>query len=690
MAIPTEILRENERRNKSHNNSYDPISGKGCCGSRIKVVRPGGGRDYDPAIQYVPASMAISDAPRKRAKRKKPKSPSASSKPAKLKRITSRDDGKVATKAAAKPRKRKRTVSEALLKLSSEEWAKLRCRHDFEYWAATCGTIRDKESGRIIPFRLNRPQRRVLRIIEERRRAGKPIRLILLKARQWGGSTLVMYYMAWIQTCLAINWNSLICAQVKDTASTIRGMYSRLIERYPAELWQPDAEAAGAGIKGASEPKLIPFEGSRNTRLIPARGCTITVGSSESQDAIRGGDYAMAHLSEVAFWRDSEQSSPEQFIRAICGSVLQRPLTLIVLESTANGAGNFFHREWLRADRGNSDKTPVFVPWHEIDMYRAELADEESASRLWDEMDDYERRLWHDHGCTLEAIAWFHAKRREYPSLELMLAEYPTTSEEAFTYTDRAVFPVEQCERLRSGCIDPVFKGEIVGATSIGTESLSDIRLVAGEGNMSIWRMPEVTGKPLIDCNRYVAAVDIGGRSEGSNWSVISVIDTSGGIDGETPEVVAQWRGHDYHDRLAWTAARIARFYSDALLVFESNSLEHSTDADDPSLYILSQVQRHYRRLYMRRDPGGGMHAGFHTNRATKSLIINHLIALVRDNGYIERCDLAVNELLSYEATPSGGFEARRGCNDDILMSRAIALHVVNITRRTRAAAAYF
>ncbi len=690
MAIPTEILRENKRRNKSRTLSYDPIAGKGCCGPRVRVERKGDGRDYDPEVQYVPISIAELDEPKRRAKRRKPKTAPAAPKAARVKRIAVKAEGKTATKSAQKRRKRKKTVAEKYLSLSSEEWAKLRCRHDFEYWAATCGTIRDKESGRIIPLRLNRPQRRVLSIIEERRRSNKPIRLILLKARQWGGSTLVMYYMAWIQTCLATNWNSLICAQVKDTASTIRGMYSRLIERYPAELWQPDAEAASNGGKGASEPKLIPFEGSRNTRLIPARGCTITVGSSESQDAIRGGDYAMAHLSEVAFWRDSEQSSPENFIRAICGSILQHPLTLIVLESTANGAGNFFHREWLRADRGESDKTPVFVPWHEIDLYRAGDLDQESASELWDEMDDYERKLWSDHGCTLEAIAWFHAKRLEYPSLEHMLAEYPTTPEEAFTYTDRAVFGVDQCERLRSGCHDPIFTGEITGNDSVGPDSLQGIRLTAGQGAMSIWKMPESTGNPMIDCNRYVAAVDIGGRSEDSDWSVISVIDTQGGNDGETPEVAAQWRGHDYHDRLAWTAARVARFYNDALLVFESNSLEQSADADDPSLYILSQVKRHYRHIYLRRDHGGTLHAGFHTNRATKSLIINHLIALVRDNGYIEHCDLAVNELLSYETTPSGGFTARRGCNDDILMSRAIALHIASITARNRAIAANF
>ena len=113
---------------------------------------------------------------------------------------------------------------------------------DFEYWAARCVKIKDKLSGKLVPFRLNRPQRRVLSMLEEQRRGGRPIRMIMLKARQWGGSTLVQMYMAWIQMIHAENWHSLICAHVKDTSSTIRGMYSHILSHYPAEYWTEECE----------------------------------------------------------------------------------------------------------------------------------------------------------------------------------------------------------------------------------------------------------------------------------------------------------------------------------------------------------------------------------------------------------------------------------------------------------------
>ena len=67
----------------------------------------------------------------------------------------------------------------------------IRCRqrYDFEFWCATKWHIYDKETAELVPFILNRPQRTVLvPALEKLRKAGKPIDIILLKARQWGGS----------------------------------------------------------------------------------------------------------------------------------------------------------------------------------------------------------------------------------------------------------------------------------------------------------------------------------------------------------------------------------------------------------------------------------------------------------------------------------------------------------------------
>ena len=49
--------------------------------------------------------------------------------------------------------------------------------------------IRDK-SGQIIDFKLNEPQKKLYNIIKQLKSEGKPVRIIILKARQMGFSTV--------------------------------------------------------------------------------------------------------------------------------------------------------------------------------------------------------------------------------------------------------------------------------------------------------------------------------------------------------------------------------------------------------------------------------------------------------------------------------------------------------------------
>lgn len=68
-----------------------------------------------------------------------------------------------------------------------------RAGNDFAYWAATRGRIKNKHGGDDIPFRLNYAQQRLVDTLEKMRREDRPIRLILLKARQWGGRHNIIY-----------------------------------------------------------------------------------------------------------------------------------------------------------------------------------------------------------------------------------------------------------------------------------------------------------------------------------------------------------------------------------------------------------------------------------------------------------------------------------------------------------------
>lgn len=314
---------------------------------------------------------------------------------------------------------------------------------DFELWALECVRIVDKESGCEVPFRLNAPQRRVLAVMEKMRREGRPVRIIMLKARQWGGSTLIQIYMAWMQLVVHTGWNSLTCAHVKDAASGIRAMYSRLLRCYPEKM------------KGDS-PKLwtlSPYEKSASTLYVAARDCQVAIATSMAPNSVRGSNFAMAHLSEVAFWGDGDREVAQEIVRTVSGTVLRCPGSVIVMESTANGKENYFYDEWQRAVRGESDKEAIFVPWHEIELYRRALSPQETG-RLAGALDDYERRLLAE-GVSLEAVAWYHDKRREYQSHEAMMAEFPSTPDEAFSSARSPVFEPDTVPQAQEWSMAP-------------------------------------------------------------------------------------------------------------------------------------------------------------------------------------------------------------------------------------------
>lgn len=622
-----EIARENERRKKLLQGKHDPDTGEGCCGKR-KRVRVGG------RYLYLPEPM-IKDRD--------------------YKRLAAAVDEKAATRMHAGMRRM--------------EFEKLRCRYDFEFWAWRCTKIKDKVSGRSIAFILNNPQRKLLAVMEDQRLKGEPIRVILLKARQWGGSTLTQLYFAWLQLVKAKGKNLLICAHVKNSAAVIRQMYSQILKDYPASLWEGDKGSAKERQKGFQAQT-----GATDTRVVPGRDSTVTIASSFAQDTVRGLDISLAHLSEVAYWMDSPKLSPEAFIRAVCSGISQSPMTGIVMESTANGTGNFFHTEWLRSKNGESDKRAVFVAWHEIEMYRKEVKD---VGDLWNSMDGYERSLW-EQGLTLEMIQWYHDKRKEAPDHSTMMTEFPTDDTEAFVHTGQGVFAASNVDAMMGDCRQPLARGELAGDLPTGGRSLEGLRFREDPtGCLKVWEFPSTNARDRRD--RYVVAVDVGGRTATSDWSVIAVIDR-GESDGSGPmRIAAQWRGHTDHDLLGWKAAQIAKWYGEALLVVESNTLEHESAGS--TSYILEELRAVYPRLYartvqdevtMRKE----RKYGFHTNRATKATIISCLISLVREHGYAERDIDACRELMTYRQLPSGSYAARQGCHDDILMTRAIGLYV--------------
>ena len=659
----SKILQENERRRAIVFAPFNPITGEGSIGERVAFTIS----DYPIPTQYLPVEMM--DEPFVKSL-SKAGSVDAFIRDALMLPVTDEARDKVV-----------------------EKFIRIRQKHDFPFWAAMFAYIKRKGGGTDVLFRLNRPQRKLIKRLEKMRKAGKPIRLILLKARQWGGSTAIQIYMAWLQLVHEVGLNSLIIAHQGTGSDEIKDMFDRMIKSYPVEMLHELGDAYAP-----NEPKMVGVGKSGNIFRVPQRNCKIKIGTAERPNSCRGGDYNLVHLSEVALWKETDGKKPEDIVRSACSGILLRPYTMIVYESTPNGVGNFFHKEYLAAKKGLSQFEAMFVAWFEIEQYELPFENEaekyEFAKKLFanrrneeiksdrEEPGTYLWRLW-EKGATLEAIHWYVSERSKYTNHGDMASEYPSDDIEAFTYSGRKVFSSEDVEQFRAGCRPPRRRGEIYGTDDEGEKSIEGLRFVKeSDGRLYMWHDVERSDEEEVT-DRYLVVVDVcKGHTKNADFADVLVLDRYPMIEGEQPVVAAEWHGHIDMDKLAWKSLQIAAYYNNALLVIESNTLETNNTKGEAE-YILTLIHDVYgRQLYARRQSSEDIKQGlpkkygFHTNPLTKKVVIYNLKVVIREHLYVEREEACLDEYLTYVETENNVFEAMEGYHDDRLMTRAIGMQV--------------
>jgi len=545
-----------------------------------------------------------------------------------------------------------------------------RLDHDFEYWAALTVKITHKDTFKTIPFVLRGAQRFLLMVLETMRLAGVPIRIVLLKARQWGGSTLVEFFMMWIQNRHRQNWHMAICAQGDDAAKNIRGMYVNAARLYPSEI---------------GSITLKRYEGSSKNQICAETGGIIGVGSVNNPDQFRSYNFAMCHLSEVGVWQDTPKRSAVNLITSLKETVPDQPYTIVVEESTAKGL-NYFYDSYQKAEKGNTRYKAVFVSWFQIDRCRINVED---CMSVYNSFSDYEKYQW-ELGATIEGIAWYRAHKADkgYDDWQ-MFQENPSTPEEAFQSTGQKVFAPPYVNALRLDNCEPDFIGEVFASARLGAKALEKIEFIRMvNGNLKIWQMPD---EEELWRYRYVVIVDIGGRTEKADNSIIRAIDRLPMLTGGHIKAVLTWAGHTDQDLLAWKAVQISIMYDNALFVIESNSLKVEEEGDH-FLTILNQIKDFYNNIYIRNNEEnvGSEFVpkyGFQTNVKSKGLAINAFNAAARerfkketdeDDGYylVEPDKDVCNEASWYETKSNGSQGAVQGKRDDRLMTTAIGAHI--------------
>jgi hypothetical protein len=665
------ILTENANRTIKINEPYDPIIGVGCYGDRVPLTIT----DAPYPLIYIPRQMLNNPIIRQVAKHKS------------IEKLY---------------RANKVPFDREELQKCWIDICEIRISYDPEYYFRMYETIEDALTGELIPFVMNRAQRKFHAIVMADIENEKPVRIITLKARQHGISTYIQMLFSWIQKVKKKRWNSVVCAHVNDAAKNIRSMYTRSME-----TMMPI---------GGVRYEISNFDQTLNIKEIKERGCRITVGSAEKPDSVRSQNPKLAHFSEVAFYPDTDMKKTSALLSSIIGTMKLVPWTAVFYESTANGLGDYFETEYSRAKRGESAYTPIFLPWFYNPNYSEPITTDYygfngkkkkgDIRKFVSSLSEYELSLFENNEeVTLEKINWYRAKAGEMSSISEMRQEFPSDDIEAFQDSGKPVFRSEDIEALRSDCRPPMAIGTLVAdempqianiepskrkgimsnihfvndPEAMEAYGSSDVklRLRKTQNKLMVWRHPS----SLNVRHRYVVIFDPQkGISDKADWGVITVIDRLPLIDGEKPEIVAQFRGHIDKDISIWIAAQVAKFYNDALLVVESNTYDSDVKDDDAEL-IFETIKAHYANLYTRTSAdkvreGYPIKWGFNTNRSTKPMIISNFISVIREGGYVERDEEALNEARMYEQKENGSYGAKEGHHDDILMTRMIGMYV--------------
>ena len=513
--------------------------------------------------------------------------------------------------------------------------------------------IQDK-AGRLVPLIFNPAQLRLYQEIERQQAAGRPVRIIILKARQVGFSTAVaaLFYE---RSARHANTNSMIVAHKAEASANI---FSK------AKLFYETSPPSCRPMKRASNARELLFENPSNKQAErdadPGLRSKIRIETAGAKDAGRSATIHNLHLSELAFWPHAEET-----MLSLMQAVPHDPNTMVIIESTANGVGGEFHRQWLRAVRGESEFVPLFFPWWEHREYRLEanLPAGQAAYCVGkgagnqEQWNDEEVALQEDYGLDEAQLRW----RRWCISAncggdpDRFTQEYPASADEAFLASGRPVFASRALAKAYAAAGEPLARGELEwgkGGITGATVKLRQERL----GRLAIYEQPSALGD-------YWIGVDASSGIAGGDYSAMVVVEKKSLLP------VAFWQGRIDPDLLGEEAVKLASYYQQAIAVVNTIRRLHW-----PRLYRRRSVNRTEELL--------SCEYGFHTTLRTKPLIINNLARYIREDALRIPDRETIAECISYMHDEHGGTNAQAGSHDDRVMALAIALWVAGETRR--------
>lgn len=306
----------------------------------------------------------------------------------------------------------------------------LRLRDDFAFFARNCLVIVDK-NGSLVPFVMNRGQQYLHDKLEGQLKTRGKVRAIIVKGRQMGISTYLQgrfYWRLW-RCKKGKTLKAFILTHDDPATANLFNMAKRFHENMPAFVKPQTAAANEKELKFADT------------------GCGYKVATAGGKAVGRSDTIQLFHGSEVPSWPNAE----EHVTSLLSTAVADVPESEAILEATAKGVGNVFHRYCMSAVRKESEYEAIFIPWFWDAAYQTDCPSTFKPPQAWLEYAQL-------HSLTWEQLYWAYNKNRglaqaksltdEKPCPDFM-QEFPATFDEAFQSSGNSFIPATSVLRAR-------------------------------------------------------------------------------------------------------------------------------------------------------------------------------------------------------------------------------------------------
>lgn len=451
---------------------------------------------------------------------------------------------------------------------------------------------------------------------------------IILKARQEGVSTLILALFC-VDFILMDNSRSVCIAHDKDSTIKLFDRVKFFIKSFSEKT----------GI-------TIPMQYETKSEMVnESNGAYFYVGTAGSRTFGRSATLTNVHFSEIAFYQ-----APEEIYLAASQAGTPRR---VIIESTANGVGDFFYKMWGDAIAGQNNYKPHFYGWNAHEEYKAPVAVSIEPTKDEDE-------LMTRHQLSKQQIAWRRLKMGEFTNIAKFKQEYPLTPEEAFISSGNPVFNIDSLifyKTNQNQMKPPKFIGNLVGAKPPVLETNE-------KGYLKIWQIPKPEGQ-------YVIGADPAEGTIEGDYSCAQVLDR------RTFEQVAVWHGKCDPDIFGRELNKLGMYYNEAMLAPENNSMGIAV--------VLVLRDLYYPNLYIREKAGSIEEKllpefGWKTDMKTKPFLITSTGRAIRDKLIMLHDEATLMELFSYQYDESGAANATTGAHDDRVIALMIAIEIYNRT----------